>query len=542
MVKKVKYKNLVFIILSFFFIFFIARGLNPFNKKTFSGHDATQAARVVEFSENLINLQIPPRVSRNMSFGLGYPIFNYYSPTAYWITSSINFLGLNVAKSLELSYLLAICLGFFGMYFLIKDYLKDKLAALVASCFYISSPYIAVDIFVRSNLSEIWFFALLPWSLYMLKKVDRKSFFLTSFIVSLALTSHNIFSLMLLPILIIYAILLKKRTSFFSIFAGFLMASYFLIPAIFELNNVWAREIAKSTNFNDHFVCLRQFWYSPWGFGGSALGCENDGLSFMLGKLHIVFGVLGGGVFALTATDIKNKKVKNIFLAILILTLGSFFMSISQSSFIWNIFEPILAIFQFPWRFLLFVVFGLSVFVAYFIHKLPNLLKFLSTIILIFFLIILSPKFFKGNEISEKEFISNYASKEYIQNKAAYQVAEYLPKSVDYEYWRSLEDRNAYVADDFVGYTIYEESSNEVTFLPIHYAPYWEILIDNKKFLPKNFDKLGRPEINNKNKNAKIEVFYRQTNLEFIVNAVSLIAILATIFYSSTNIWKKNKI
>jgi len=200
-------------------VLIIARELNPFDSSMFIGHDETQAARVLEFSFNIQKGIIPPRIAPHFSFNLGYPIFNYYAPTAYWITSFIHLAGIGVAQSLELSFILALGIGGIGMYLFLNKYF-DKYAGLIGALAYISSPFIATEIFVRSNVAEMWFFALFPLTLYLLSTVNNRRLFLTAIILSFLLTSHNIFSLVVIPILILYAFILKERKAWYAILGG----------------------------------------------------------------------------------------------------------------------------------------------------------------------------------------------------------------------------------------------------------------------------------------------------------------------------------
>ena len=154
-------KRIAFIITLLFIVIFLGRSLNPFSSKMFTFHDETQAARVQQFVLNIKNLQIPPRIAPDFSFKLGYPIFNYYSPFPYWITSILHLTGISVINSLKISFLLAIVVGFVSMFLLLRLFFNFY-PSLLAATLYVSSPWLAVEIFIRGNLAETWFIALLP--------------------------------------------------------------------------------------------------------------------------------------------------------------------------------------------------------------------------------------------------------------------------------------------------------------------------------------------------------------------------------------------
>src|SRR5206468_3841834 len=116
-------------------------------------------------SYNLTHGQIPPRISPHMSFKMGYPVFTFYAPFAYWVSSALNLSGFDVADSLKLSFLIAIILGALGMYYFLRSFF-GMVASIFGAALYACSPYVAVEIFVRGNLGEVWFLGLLPWTLY----------------------------------------------------------------------------------------------------------------------------------------------------------------------------------------------------------------------------------------------------------------------------------------------------------------------------------------------------------------------------------------
>lgn len=538
-------------------ILLFGKSLNPFDDKSFLGHDETQPARILEFAFDIQQGHVPPRISPHMSFGMGYPIFNYYAPTAYWITSAFFLTGINAASALELSYLCALILAFVGMYLFLKMYF-NTLPAIAGALAYISSPFIAVDIFVRGNLAEMWFFALFPVGLYLLSSVHKKTIGVTAVVLALIFTSHNIFSLVSIPLLILFSLLQKNRIwGILTIFIGLLLSSYFLIPALSELHLVQASDIATITDYQDHFLCPQQVWYSPWGFGGSSTGCLHDGMSFMLGKIQLLAGLGGLGYFLYNLK--KNKKSFSwITMGIAILLVGSFFMTTAYSAFIWKVLESLLSLFQFPWRFLLFVIFGLAFFTAYLLDTVPDKWKLISVSTVIMGMCYLNPKFFAGNMMSLDKYMSTFASSSYIYNSAAFKVAEYLPVSADYTYWRSLEgkktdtigpislqpDQEVKVLRDGPFEKIAVVRSRHDVALNIHYAPYWVITREGQEIIPTTFDKLGRPIVDVSSAEFEtITITYRPTLIEHVGNGITALTGIILLIYSYLKFpWHKKKI
>lgn len=523
----------------------IARELNPFDGLMFIGHDETQAARVLEFSFNIQNGIIPPRIAPHFSFNLGYPIFNYYAPTAYWITSLLHLTGMGVSQALELSFILALGIGGIGMFFFLNKYF-DKHAGLIGALSYISSPFIATEIFVRSNLAEMWFFALFPLTLYLLSTISNRWVFLTAMVLSFLLTSHNIFSLVVIPILLLYAFILKERKVWYAILGGVALSLYFWFPAVLELSQVHAQNVASLTKYADHFLCPLQLWSSPWGYGGSIPGCIGDGMSFMIGKTQMMLSIAGIFLFI---THFNKSKIKiNNLLGLLVglIFVGSIFLTTSYSTIIWETFSPLLSLFQFPWRFLLFVIFGASFFTAYFVFTLPRMLKIVSASFLIFALLFMNSKFFVANSLPISSFTNQYTSNKYIEESAAYKVSEYLPISADYKLWKSIEetDTEKYGFENNIDNPFHRSissNSTEEILLNIHSAPYWKISVDGTQYHPDRVDRFGRPILKVPSKiHQNIEVIYHQTPIQYVGNIMTILTSIILILYTyQESIWKK---
>ncbi len=437
-------KKIVLAVVLLLVVIFLGRNLNPFSSTMFIFHDETQPARIQQFVLNLKNLQIPPRIAPDFSFKLGFPVFNFYSPFSYWITGLINLIGFDIVSSLKLSFLLALLIGFFGGYLFLRNFF-DFYPALLGGVLYITSLYFPLDIFVRGNLAEIWFLALLPLSFYLVYKNslknNQKIFFLTTIILSFILTSHNIYSLIFIPLVLIFILLLKnEKANFLAFIFSLFLSAYFWLPAIAEMNLTWAKEVATLTNFRNHFLCINQLWDFPWGYGGSTKGCINDGISFKIGRLQIIFSVLGVLLF-LYKTLIKKNKTNKISLFFIIYSLLFLFLTLYQSQPIWELFSPIMSIIQFPWRFIGLSLLGIAFFSSYFFQNLKIPAKSLIIFLIILATIFINNKYFKGQKLDKVNFEKKYLSQKYIEKKAAYAIAEYLPKTIDYNYWRSLEKK-----------------------------------------------------------------------------------------------------
>lgn len=384
----------------------------------------------------------------------------------------------------------------------------DFYPSLLSAVLYITSPWLAVEIFIRGDMAEAWFIALFPaalWALY--KNQSSKSpwfFLLTTSIVSFALT---------------------------------------------ELGQTHASVIAKSSNYLDQALCWKQLWTSVWDYGVSIKGCE-DGLAFMLGKPQIILGLLGFLIFILEIFFIKTKKYKDssIIFFIIFFTLLAIFMTTNSAIFIDKLFLPILSLFQFPWRFLSFGLFGLAFFAG--IIKAPKTLKKIAPVgfvVLIIFVVIFNSKFFIKHNLTLNKFNNDLLSPAYINQGVAYKVSEYLPSTVDYKKWlllerekkdSTLEDNrfihglgqgNINIQQDTPFFKKAIVNSKKV-IINVSYLPYWKIVINNKNLIPGKLDYLGRPILTLK-ESSVIIVKYEQTLVEKVGNIISILTFFGLIIW-----------
>lgn len=520
-------KKLLFIIVLIGVVSLIGKSLNPFDPRMFDFHDDTQAARIQQFALNIKAGMIPPRVAPDLSFGLGFPVFNFYAPFSYWITTAIHLIGVPIPIAIKTSFLLAIVSAFIAMYLFLQRFFSEE-ASLLGGAFYSSSIWFAIEIFVRGNLGEIWFLALFPLTLYVLhlhsEKPNRVTFVLSTLILSSLFTVHNVLSLVSLIIVGSYILLLPHKKQLLSIFVlALILSSYFLIPAFLESRLTYASFVAEKTNYQDHFLCLKQMWTAPtWEFGGSGPGCDADTMPFVLGKIHIVLGLLGMGAFLLRFR--REKKHKKIYSFIGIIGLVSLFLTLYSSSFIWNLFASVFSLFQFPWRFLVFGSFLLAFFSGYLFNVIQIPYRKIVTLIFIVIILFTSSKYFSKPWLySTNEILINLASEKYITQKAAYHMAEYLPKTADYDYWRSFENNPMKFVKAPPFQKEYFGNRGGTITLNIHYFPFWRIMINGKEYIPGSFDKLGRPVIS-VSESSTIVVNYQQTLIEQLGNIFTIVA------------------
>lgn len=403
-------------------------------------HDDEQIGRLYDLYQSLAAGHFPPRLVPNLGFGYGYPFFNFYPHFAYYIALIFKLIGFSYIDSIKLMMISGFVFAAIAMYYLSKEFF-GKLGGVVSAVAYTYAPYHALDSYVRGALAEFWSFVFLPLQFLFFYKLYQT--FNYKYVVFLGLVNagliltHNLVALMSVPFIGIFLLVLffstSKRAVFFvqsliSVLLGLGLSAYFWIPSLLEkqytLVDILTKELA---NYNLHFVYIRQFWNSSWGFGGSIYGLL-DGISFEVGKIHLIF------VIVAVIISIKLLKSKtqsgNILLLFIIFFFLSLFLATFRSKFFWDLVPPLWYV-QFPWRFLVFSVLFSSFLmgsISYITSK-GNIRVYIG-IAVIFFLIVANKDYFKPSEYLYGKVDSDYTKPEIIRFETSKLAFEYVPKGI----------------------------------------------------------------------------------------------------------------
>lgn len=339
----------------------------------FTHHDDVQIIRTFEMNKCFLDHQIPCRWVPDLGGLYGYPIFNYYAPLPYYISALIYL----ISHSLLFSAKFIFALPFIGSYifmYLLASRFWGKLGGSLSAIFYTYAPYHALDFYTRGAMGEMWalmFFPAVFWAIAKLKeKVNLNNLLLTALFIGGIIVSHNLSTMIFLPLCLIWILVLyfKKRSirflyfSFISIIVGILLSSFYFFPVIFEKDLVHVDTTTYGYfGYTEHFKGLRKLFIERfWGWGASVRevpGGEKDGISFQIGWVHLLTWILA----IVTAGFLwkKNKWMSGIIIFSSISILFSVFMINPRSEFVWKVIEP-LKYLQFPWRFLMLVIFFIS--------------------------------------------------------------------------------------------------------------------------------------------------------------------------------------
>lgn len=328
---------------------------------THDGQD--HIARIANFYQSLSEGNTVPRWAASLNWGYGHPILMFLYPAPSYFASFFHFLGFSFVSSVKIVFALSFLLSGVGMYLWIRNVFGEK-AGIVAGVLYMYAPYRFVDLYVRGAIGEHVAFLFVPFVFYFLCRIAQlkkdKSFYLGGLSLSVAglLLSHNALSIMFLPIIFVYAVILILRSKdkklliiSYTLFTllGFGLSSFFLLPAFLEGKYTLRDIVTSSGEYKQGFVSLLDFVLPSWSYGGTALLSKQIGLVQFIGILLSLF-------------YIKKLKGTRRYLYVLLLTvlIFSLFLMVKESDFIWSTIS-LLQKFQFPWRLLSVVVFSSAV-------------------------------------------------------------------------------------------------------------------------------------------------------------------------------------
>ena len=398
--------------------------------------DDLQAFRIQQMDKCFTDFQIPCRWVPDPGYQYGYPQFNYYPPSVYYLGEIIHLTGIQFIDAVKILFILGFILSALTCFIFLKS-LFGQWPAFLGAFLYTYAPYKAVDVYVRGALSEFWafvFFPLIFWSIYQLIKSGKWKYFIwVSVSIGLLLITHSLMSMIFLPIAGIWAVLwivLEKKCQTISkiiggFIVGFMLAAFFVLPMALEKQYSHSESMLGGYfDYRQHFVDIQQMFISNhWGYGSSYLG-PNDDLSLSAGQIQFVLSILA--VLLSIIYFKKNKKISIMVFVLFLTDLGILFLTHQKSSFIWDKIS-LLVWLQFPWRILADNVFILSILSAATVDLLPRnkyLLVGIGGVVIITF--IFYGSFYKPLrwlDISDKEKFAG----ELWEKQLTISIFDYLP-------------------------------------------------------------------------------------------------------------------
>ena len=543
-------------------------------------HDDQQVARLYLFDQALKTGQFPVRWVDALGFGYGYPLFVFYPPLVYMLAEIFHLFGFGFIESVKLVFFISILASGLSMYVLVKEF-ASRLPAVVSAFFYMYVPYRAIDVYIRGALAESFSFVWLPlilWSFYKLSTTNNIKYAATSsMFLALLLITHNLIFLpfmLLLPFYLLFLVIKSSHQKMFilkclsSIVISFGLSAFFWFPALVEKKFTIVDQLllVNLANYNIHFVYPSQLWNWSWGFGGSAAGLA-DGISFKIGKLHVIAAVITF-IFALIHL-FKNKYLSRLSTVncqlstvFFMLFLFSAFMTTYIAKPVWDLLPP-LGYLQFPWRFLTFTALFASILAGAFIFmlRLP-LLKLVATTILLVLVIIPNLKLFKPQAYRLNLNDDIATSKETITWGVSSSSFEYVPKGVDL--YRGplgtnlvsiqksqiplqkieIEKGQAQIFDlvtkpSKVEFDVTSQQESKLK-ANIFNFPGWQVSIDGRKTLIDDYNRLKLITFNVPANSHHVKLEFKNTLPRTTANLLSLFSLFLISFFTFYFKWKGN--
>lgn len=524
-----------------------------FIKGYFSHQDDLQVMRIFEMRKCFTDLQLPCRWVPDMGFGNGFPLFNYYGIFPYYLGTIFSFV-LGYINSAKVLFFIPLLLGGVSMYFLGKE-LFGKKAGLVSGVLFLFAPYRALDLYVRGAIAESFAISLIPFVFYFSLRLvrNRKSLDFVGLSISLLffLTSHNIMTLLFIPVFVIWLVLVLYLENWknikilvVSLLSGFGLSAFFIIPAFFEKSLVQTDTLTRfALDFRNHFISVgRLFIDKSWGYVGSTKSLESS-MSFQVGWPHwwlVIFSAVLIIIGFIKSKDFKKLLLPVFFVAVFGL---SVFMIHNKSAFVWERIS-ILSYVQFPWRFLSVSIFSASLLGGYCISELKW--KYVNILVglIMFLTVMLNWGYFKPSGFDLNVTDATKLSGEPWRLQQSGSITDYLPIT-------ALEPREPalefpLVISGSTDITNFINQSNKFSFsadvktestidIPVFDFPDWEVAVDGKIF-PHTLGNIGRIKISLPPGNFTIAGNFKNTPIRTIANSIS---ILSFIFFGSYLIYGK---
>lgn len=554
---KLKITSILSIILFLISFFTFYRLLRP---GYFSMMDEMHVFRLDQFDKCLTDGQIPCRYIQGGGLGYGYPLYNYYSPLAYIISEIFHLSGFSLINSLKLTFSLCHILGVLGMFYF-SSLFFGNFGGFISGVLFLFAPYQATDSFVRGAISESLAINIIPWIFYFLTKYInfQKNKLLLIFTISSLLLSHNLISLAITPVLIIYSFFLlfkNKKLNIKSLLNLIIpvlfsigLSSFFILPALFEKNLVTIETMTQGYfNYIIHFTTLNQLFISRfWGYGASLWGPIDD-MAFSIGLIQWFLPIV-----SIIFLIIKKQK-KHIILVILffLVYLFSIFLTHNKSIFIWQLL-PFMAYYQFPWRFLSIAIFSSSFVAGSIILLIKNkYFQILAVIIISLATIILNFSYFKEDIWYPNLTDNQELSFDRIFAQSGAGLKDYWPK-FSKNYPTSFAPNLPTVVNGEVDFIKYYKKSNysesyfsvstpiAIINLPIVYFPNMDLYIDNQKVNFQIDENLGLVQFKINQGSHHYKLFFKNTKIRTLSNFISLFCFFSIIIMIAISKRYKNR-
>jgi hypothetical protein len=333
------------------------------------GHDSIpHLTWYKQFSEQLWEGKLYPRWLIDENSGLGSPIFFYYPTVTYHISNILRPFFSNDPygwQQLGMSAVIGLIASGFTSFLWIKSILNEKIA-VISAILYMNMPYhVAIDLYERAAISELWAFVWMPLILYFLNKIKKGHKFA---IIGMAV-SYGLLIMTHLPTTLIFSIIP--------------IAYLFIdIDRKSMRNEIWSTLVAIILG-----VSLSAIYWLPALSTQGYVNLQRPGIWFLYMDNYLFSQLIPENIFMLELTLIlvgmvvlvscavfiylsnSEGKHKQEFIFWFVIGIMSVYMMIPLSQPIVEVF-PIIHRIQFPWRFNTILVIATTALVGISIYSL----------------------------------------------------------------------------------------------------------------------------------------------------------------------------
>lgn len=350
--------------------------ISVFRKGSYESGDLTIHIKIgMAFFESLKQGFILPSWINFENNGYGGPVFLFHYLLPYYLISFFHMLGFSFIASTKMIIIFSYISSGLFMFLWVKTEF-NKRSAIIASIFYLYTPYHLIDMHFRNAIAELIAFSLIPLIFLLIKKCFLSGkfifFALNVIFVFCLIICHQVISLAVFPFFILYIIFLyfqdKKKNAknllylAISFVWSLLLSSFYWLPILIEKKYIY-----WGISPNVALPKFTEFLYSPWRFGLLFQGHYGE-LSYLIGYTQVLV------IFIAVLMLIKKlyvHKEKKYILFFLVSFLIILFIMQSSSKFLWETI-PLIKSFQFSYRLLLLESFFISIIAGITLNKLKN--------------------------------------------------------------------------------------------------------------------------------------------------------------------------
>lgn len=538
-------KKLDWLIISFIILTSIYTLKDLFKPGFYTSHDGpNQVVRLYYFDQLIKDGQIPPRYVGELFNGFGYPLFSFSYQFPWFIAEPFKILGFSILDSIKAAFLLGYIFSGLTIYLFLKE-IFGRIPAVTGTFIYLFAPDRFLNIYVRAAAGDATSFIFPPLIFLAIYKVaDQNNInwkWITIGAISMAglILSHAMvfmfFYLAIISYVLFSSVFIKFKMKYLiNIFLlnlfSYGIAAYYFIPSLIERNITIFSGVMGPALIGNGFASLKNLIYSPWGYG--AVNSKEGGMSVQIGLAQIfVFLtslILVVFVFIRKKSNSENSRIIYNAVFFLWLFLGTIFLILPDSKFIWDLLKNIAAV-DFTWRMLPVVVFSASVLAAFTVRT------FKKYRILVSLIIILLALYSNRNHLRINQSL-DWPAEFYLNLVTTSNLAdEYTPVWARRDLMKQKVKNKVEFTDNKADILVLENKSNYLKasvnaldrgLVKINtvYYPGWSVFVDGVK-VKLNYESSGFMEIPLEKGIYKVEAKFTETPLRLFSDFLSVASI-----------------